>query len=170
MKMEAHCNYALCCVLVRLKTYVTGFTLYYWCYYNDYYILYCGAIYWSRECHRYTGVLSFDKAGHACWLRLHPLHCLYPPSRCLPRQLRPAWISSVVLDKRFVVFSCRLLFFIGSAKTGLGKTVPRPSTHTHAIQTYIAGGFLWWVPPRLQTTGRQAMALTPPLFLEVCWF
>jgi hypothetical protein len=27
-------------------------------------ILYCGAIYWSRECHRYTGILSFDKAGH----------------------------------------------------------------------------------------------------------
>jgi hypothetical protein len=27
MKMEAHCYYALCCVLVRLNTYVTRFTL-----------------------------------------------------------------------------------------------------------------------------------------------
>jgi hypothetical protein len=35
-RMEAHCNYALCCVLVRLKTYVTGFTLQYWCYCNDF--------------------------------------------------------------------------------------------------------------------------------------
>jgi hypothetical protein len=26
-------------------------------------ILYCGAIYWSREWHRYIGVLSFDKVG-----------------------------------------------------------------------------------------------------------
>jgi predicted transcriptional regulator len=26
-------------------------------------ILYCGAIYWSREWYRYTGVLCFDKAG-----------------------------------------------------------------------------------------------------------
>jgi hypothetical protein len=29
----------LCCVLVRLKTFITGFTYYYWCYCNDY--LFC---------------------------------------------------------------------------------------------------------------------------------
>jgi hypothetical protein len=63
MKMEAHCN--LCFMLCTRKVehlcnwiYAVILMLLQW-----FLILYCGAIYWSREWHRYTGVLPLAKGG-----------------------------------------------------------------------------------------------------------
>jgi hypothetical protein len=38
-------------------------------------LLYCGAIYWSREWHKYTGVMSFDKAGRYRMVSEHSVAC-----------------------------------------------------------------------------------------------
>jgi hypothetical protein len=103
-------------------------------------ILYCGAIYWSREWHRYIGVLSFDKAGryNGMWLFDPFLPTLGPEFSPLEPRLsvqpkwglwEPPWSLDPEFPSLHLIWVFKLCFKCGQGC--LGWDPWQTNLHTH---------------------------------------